>query len=240
MIRTLVVDDDFRVAEVHEAFVARIPGCEVVGTAHSAAEAVQLARALAPDLVLLDMYLPDRSGLEVLRALRVPGVAPMDVIVITAARDVQTLRAALQWGVAHYVVKPFTFRTLRERLERYAAARSSLAEPGVLDQGSIDHILGLLRAEPPTNLPKGMSQVTLELVAGALHEAKRNLSAAEVAERVGVSRVTSRRYLDYLSRRGLVALVMRYGLQGRPEHRYRWVGSTGKVAGAEGFEPSTP
>ncbi len=225
MIRTLVVEDDFRVAEVHEAFVARVPGFEVVGTAQTASEAVRLARALAPDLVLLDMYLPDRPGLDVLRALRAPGMAPVDVIAITAARDVETLRSALQWGVAHYVVKPFAFSVFRERLERYAAARTRLAEPGALDQGTVDAILSLLRAESAEALPKGMSQATLELVAGAVSGAGMDLSATEVAERVGVSRVTGRRYLDYLVRRGLVGLSMRYGSQGRPEHRYRWVGT---------------
>jgi response regulator of citrate/malate metabolism len=222
MIRTLVVEDDFRVAEIHQAFVARVPGFEVVGVAHTAAEAVQLARGLAPDLVLLDMYLPDRPGLEVLRALRAPGMAPVDVVVITAARDVETLRAALQWGVVHYVVKPFQFETFRERLERYAAARSRMAEPRALDQGAVDDILGLLRAATGEQLPKGMSQATLELVASAIHEAPGDLSAAELAERTGISRVTSRRYLDYLARRRLVALTLRYGSQGRPEHRYRW------------------
>ncbi len=235
MIRTLVVEDDFRVAEVHEAFVARVPGFEVVGTAHTATEAVRLARTLAPDLVLLDMYLPDRSGLEVLRVLRGPGMGPMDVIAITAARDVETLRSALQWGVAHYVVKPFQFSLFRERLERYAAARRRLAEPGALDQGSVDQILGLLRAEPADALPKGMSQATLELVASALHDAAVDLSASEVAERTGVSRVTGRRYLEHLARRGLVDLTMRYGSQGRPEHRYRWIGQV--VTEVRGEEP---
>jgi response regulator of citrate/malate metabolism len=224
MIRTLVVEDDFRVAEVHVEFVRQVPGFEVVGTAHTAVEAVRLARLLTPDLVLLDMYLPDRPGLEVLRALRGPGMGPVDVIAITAARDVETLRAALQWGVAHYVVKPFQFSLLRERLKRYAEARSRLAEPGALDQGSVDHILSLLRAESGEALPKGMSQATLELVAGVLHDASVDLSASEVAERAGISRVTGRRYLEYLTRRGLVELTMRYGSQGRPEHRYRWVG----------------
>ncbi len=229
MIRTLVVEDDFRVAEIHQAFVAQVPGFEVVGVAHTAAEAVRLARTLAPDLVLLDMYLPDRPGLEVLRALRSPGMAPVDVVVITAARDVETLRAALQWGVVHYVVKPFQFNTFRERLERYAAACSRLTEPGALDQGAVDDIVALLRASSEARLPKGMSPATLELVASAVHDSPSDVSAAELAEHIGVSRVTSRRYLDYLTRRGLVALTMRYGSQGRPEHRYRWAGAGGRA-----------
>jgi response regulator of citrate/malate metabolism len=121
------------------------------------------------------------------------------------------------------MVKPFQFSVFRERLERYAAARTRLAEAGALDQGSVDHILGLLRAESAEALPKGMSQATLELVVSAVNSAGIDLSAAEVAERVGASLVTGRRCLDYPVRRGLVGLSMRYGSQGRPEHRYRWV-----------------
>ncbi len=222
MIRTLIVEDDVRVAEVHEAFVERVPGFTVVGAAHSATRAVALARELAPDLVLLDMYLPDHSGLEVLQALRRPGSPTLDVIAITAARDVETLRAALQWGVLHYLVKPFQFKTFRERLETYAVARTRLAATGPLDQGEVDRIVSMMHVESAEGLPKGMSTTTLELVSRAVHDAAGDLSAGEVAARIGVSRVTSRRYLDYLSRRGLVVLGMRYGSSGRPEHRYRW------------------
>ncbi|MEP6640173.1 MAG: response regulator [Chloroflexota bacterium] len=222
MIRTLIVEDDVRVAEVHQAFVHRVPGFTVVGTAHTAKQAIALARELAPDLVLLDMYLPDHSGLDVLQAMRRPGSISLDVIAITAARYVETLRAALQWGVLHYLVKPFQFKTFRERLESYAAARSRLTATGPLDQAEVDRIVSMIHVESAESLPKGMSTTTLGLVSKAIHEADGDLSATEVAERIGVSRVTSRRYLDYLTRRGLVVLGMRYGSSGRPEHRFRW------------------
>lgn len=222
MIRTLVVEDDVRVAEIHQAFVDQVPGFTVVGTAHTGARAIALARELTPDLVLLDMYLPDHSGLDVLQALRRPGSPSLDVMAITAARDVETLRAALQLGVLHYLVKPFQFKTFRERLETYAAARSRLAVPGPLDQDDVDRIVSMMHIESAGALPKGMSTATLKLVSKAVRGADGDLSASEVAERIGVSRVTSRRYLDYLASRGLVVIGMRYGSSGRPEHRYRW------------------
>ncbi len=99
MIRTLVVDDDFRVAELHCAYVERVPGFEVVGQAHSGAAALADVDQMRPDLILLDIYLPDISGLEVLQRLREDAQAPVDVIAITAARDVESLRAAMRGGV---------------------------------------------------------------------------------------------------------------------------------------------
>ena len=226
MIRTLIIEDDFRVAEVHAAFVERVAGFTVVGTAHTAADGLAQAEALRPDLVLLDMYLPDRSGLDLLRQLRSPDRAPVDVIVITAAKDVDTLRAALQGGVTHYLVKPFPFRSFRERLEAYAAMHARLAGAGEIDQSAVDHIVGLLRTESSGSLPKGLSEVTLDVVTSALRDATGDLSALDVAGRAGVSRVTARRYLEYLVSAGRVVVTMRYGFSGRPEHRYRWTGTT--------------
>lgn len=223
MIRTLVVEDDFRVADVHRGFVERLDGFAVVGVAHTAAEALALADSLRPDLVLLDVYLPDRSGLDVLRELRDPGRPPVDVIAITAAKDVETLRAALQGGVVHYLVKPFQFNAFREKLESYAALHARLAMQGEVEQRDVDRIVGLLRTDPTATLPKGLSHATLELVATSVRDAGAALSASEVAERTGVSRVTSRRYLEHLARGGLVEIALRYGSSGRPEHRYRWI-----------------
>lgn len=223
MIRTLIVEDDFRVAEMHRAFVERLEGFEVVGAAHTAAEAMALVASTAPDLVLLDMYLPDRPGLDLLRELRADNWPPLDFVAITAARDVETLRAALQGGVVHYLVKPFQFSALREKLESYAALHARLTSRGELDQDEVDRIVGLSRAETHATLPKGLSPATLGIVAGALREAATDLAAGEVASRTGVSRVTARRYLERLAQQGLVSVAMRYGATGRPEHRYRWL-----------------
>ena len=222
MIRTLVVDDDLHVAQVHRGFAERVPGIEVVGVAHTAAEALRLVDELAPDLLLLDVYLPDRSGIDVLRQLREEERA-IDVIAITAAKDVETLRAALHGGVIHYLVKPFQFTAFREKLESYAAARAKLQSARELDQSDVDRVVGLMRSQPRGSLPKGLSEATLDLVAGALRSAREDLSAADLASRTGLSRVTARRYVDHLVRSGSVELTMRYGSAGRPEHRYRWV-----------------
>lgn len=219
MIRTLVVDDDFRVAELHRLYTEQVGGFEVVGLARTGAEAIDMAGRLHPDLVLLDIYLPDISGVDVLRRLREQR-RQLDVITITAARDVATLRAAIHGGSIHYLIKPFTFAIFRQRLLSFAAVSSRLGQVAEASQTEVDRLYGLLRTGDDSALPKGLSGVTRDLVVDTLRTAGRPMSAAEVGVMAGLSRVTARRYLDYLSGTGLVELTLQYGTPGRPEHRY--------------------
>jgi len=223
MIRTLVVDDDFRVAELHCAYVERVKGFAVAGRAHTGVQALQSVDRLRPDLVLLDVYLPDMSGLEVLQQLREDDHPPVDVISITAAREVESLRSAMRGGVVHYLIKPFLFATFEEKLLSYAAANERITRLGQAEQGDVDRIFGALRTARNEPLPKGLSDATLDLISQALKRSGSGLAATAVAEAAGVSRVTARRYLDHLCQLGKAELTMRYGSPGRPEHRYRFV-----------------
>ena len=226
-IRTLIVDDDYRVAKIHAAYVARTEGFETVGLAHSAAEALKAVDALHPDLVLMDVYLPDGDGLGVVRKLMERDEHP-DCVVITAARDVDTVRTAMQLGAVHYLVKPFGFNTLRDKLTAYRSMRLRMeALKDQADQSDVDALFGLLRgpASLPSNPVKGHSAPTLELIRDAVRSAPGPVSAAEVAEQVGVSRATAQRYLSYLAQHGLVRLQLRYGVTGRPEHLYTAAGA---------------
>jgi response regulator of citrate/malate metabolism len=157
----------------------------------------------------------------VIRRLRTVA-APVDVIAVTAAKDVETLRGAMQGGVLHYLVKPFLFDTFRERLERYATLKRRLEKMREASQEDVDKLFSLLRAEGRDGLPKGISSPTLGLVVEALRDAEDSLTAVEVGDRAGISRGTARRYLDYLATVGTVELTLRYGAAGRPEHLYRW------------------
>ena len=222
MIRTLIVDDDVMTASIHRSYVERVPGFEVVGEAHTGSSALELARTAKPDLVLLDIYLPDMSGLDVLRTLREPGSPRVDVIAVTAAKDVSTLRTAIHGGVIHYLVKPFFFDTLRERLEGYAALHGRLERMREPEQHDIDHVFSLLRSRRRHALPKGISAPTLELVVEIVRDSEGDLTAVEVGERAGISRGTARRYLEYLALTGAIELSLKYGTTGRPEHLYRW------------------
>jgi response regulator of citrate/malate metabolism len=225
VIRTLVVDDDFRVAAIHAAYVNKIEGFEVIAEAHSAAEAVSAVDRLRPDLMLLDLYLPDEHGLKLVARLR-DGHPPVDVIVITAAKDADSVRVAMQGGALHYLLKPFSFPVLRDKLLSYAQMRTRLsalrnASQHGADQRTVDRVFGALRATDQLAGVKGRSVHTLEAVEQLLSETDADLSAAEVAERTGMSRATAQRYLSHLHEVGRVDIKLRYGSGGRPEHGYR-------------------
>ncbi|MFD3502446.1 response regulator [Streptomyces sp. NPDC058678] len=222
-IDVLVVDDDFMVARVHRAFVERVEPFRVVGVAHTGEQAAHAVDTLHPDLVLLDLYLPDLFGLDVIPRLRTAG-HDCDVMVISAAREAHAVRGAARHGVVDYLLKPFDFEELRVRLERYAVQRGRLLATVVRSQADVDRLLAGATAVPASaagTLPKGMSVETAELIERTLRAAEGSLSAAECAALSGVSRVSARRYLEHFHTVGRADVSLRYGSTGRPERRYR-------------------
>lgn len=225
-IRVLVVDDDFAVARLHERYVSEVDGFVVVGTALTAASAAEQLAGRGVDLLLLDTFLPDASGIELLRRLRAASTAPLDVMMVTAAPEPDLVRQAFALGVVDYVLKPFQQEDFRARLLRYARRRAESASmrSSTLTQEQIDAIQG--RTAPPrrADLPKGLSDATARLVAAALRERTDAVTASEVGDALGMSRVSARRYLEYFVSRRLVDVTPRYGETGRPQNLYRWIG----------------
>ena len=229
MIETLIVEDDYHVATIHGAYLRRVDGFEVCGHASTLASARAEIQRLAPALVLLDIYLPDGNGLDLVReTLETSGPRP-DFLVITAARDMMSVRAAMQLGAVHYLVKPFNYAQLEERLVAYRELSRRLDRIGngverEAEQHEVDALYNLLRG--PGGLPKGQSQPTMASIRELLKSAPEDLSAAEIAASIGISRSTAQRYLAELARQGKVELRLHYGAAGRPEHRYRLASST--------------
>ncbi|GAB2464216.1 response regulator [Streptosporangium sandarakinum] len=221
MIDVLVVDDDFMVARINSGFVGKVDGFRVVGTAGTGEQALTRVGELRPDLVLLDLYLPDLFGLDVIGRIRAGG-HDCDIIVISAAREIEAVRGAARQGVNSYLLKPFDFDDLRVRLERYASRRSDLGSVVISSQADVDRVIAGAGPSPSPALPKGMSVETAELVRRELCAADGTLSAGECASRVGISRVSARRYLEHLVALGHVRVSLKYGATGRPERRYRW------------------
>ncbi len=218
MIRVLVVEDDFRVARVHAEFTDQVAGFRTVGIAHSAAQARELVGERYPDLLLLDNYLPDHSGIALL------GELDVDAIMLTAAADPASVRAALAAGALNYLVKPFTAEQLQQRLNAFAHYHARLpAEGGKVDQAEIDRAMRLLHEGDQPGTPKGRSTITTRLIVDALRGAEGPRSAAEVAEQLGVARATAQRYLAGLAQDGKVDMTLRYGASGRPEHQYELI-----------------
>ena len=224
MITVLVVEDDPIAAAAHAAYVGRLPGFAVAGTALTAADALRELGRSDVDLVLLDMHLPDLHGLDVCRRMRAGGHRA-DVVAVTSARDLDTVRSAVSLGIVQYLIKPFVFATFAEKLEQYAAYRSRVSGGGVLSgQHEVDRALAALHGRGQIGLPKGMSPESLDAVTAALRAATAPVSASELAEDLGMSRITARRYLEHLTDAGLATRAARYGRAGRPELEYSWTG----------------
>ncbi|MFJ8209646.1 response regulator [Streptomyces sp. NPDC096033] len=218
-VRVLVVEDDPVAADAHALYVGRVPGFTAVAAVHTLAEATRVLERTPVDLLLLDLTLPDGNGLRFARALRASG-HPADVIAVTSARDLAVVRESVSLGVVQYVLKPFAFPTLRERLLRYAEFRAAAGE--AVGQDDVDRALAALRAPASAQLPKGLSAPTLDRVAALLREAAEGLTAAGAAGAAGISRITARRYLEHLVDTGRADRAPRYGQVGRPELHYRW------------------
>ncbi|MGG7508804.1 response regulator [Plantibacter sp. YIM 135249] len=212
-LRVLVVDDDFHVARLHREVIDSVAGFTALPSVGSAAAAVEAVVGLRPDLVLLDVFLPDRSGLDLLRELDV------DTVVVSAATDGSTIRRALRSGALGYLVKPFPAALLTDRLGAYARFRNILAAEASHDQESVERALRVLHSGDARGVARSRS-ATEQSVLDAVTLASGELSAVDVAELVGVSRATAQRYLAGLAANGLVRVQLRYGTAGRPEHRY--------------------
>ncbi|MFJ9588613.1 response regulator [Streptomyces acidicola] len=218
MIRVMVVDDDFRVANLHAAYVSAVPGFEVVGIAHTARAAIEFAAASDPDLILLDHYLPDAPGTEAIRRVAA------DVMMLTAASESVAVRQALALGAVNYLLKPFSEADLAARLRSYASYRAHVLARQTLEQPDIDRALRALHAGDliDASLPKGRSSHTAQLILEAVHTARNPVTAGEVADELGVSRGTAQRYLSDLAAQGRLVVALRYGTSGRPEHLYSY------------------
>ena len=226
MIRVLIVEDDPLIAQAHREYVGRIPGFVVHDVVHTASGALRSATAAARtgepvDLVLLDIGLPDASGLDVASTLSALRPSP-DIIAVTSARELEVVRTAVSRGIVLYLLKPFTFAALRDKLEHYLAYRTALGSADTaVAQHDIDRAMSALRtSNTRASTPKGVSPATLDRIAGFLRETDGPRTAAEVGAAAGVSQVTAWRYLERLADDGLLVRVTEYGRAGRPQVRY--------------------
>ncbi|MDR6906582.1 two-component system CitB family response regulator [Agromyces sp. 3263] len=214
----LIVDDDFRVAGLHREIVAGRSGVQVLEPVYTAAAARAAVRDHAPDLLLADVYLPDGDGIALVRELDV------DAFVITAASDAATVRRALRAGAHAMLIKPFPPALLAERIDAFVRFRNVLGADRTLDQEAVDRAVRILHGSAS---PIASRSPTEQLLLERLGDGE--CSAAEAAERAGISRATAQRHLSALVDRGLVEVSLRYGTTGRPEHRYRRRAGAGHV-----------
>lgn len=222
-IHVLIVEDDAMVAEINKKYTEAVEGYVVDGLIFNGSEAIAQIQQCKPDVVILDNYLPETNGLEILHALRSQD-KPIDIIMITAADDVQTVKKAVRQGVVAYITKPFKFERYRAVLEAYRDNRLKIKEKERFNQEEIDELIavGSGRTNQETgDMPKNFNSQTRDLIINFLVGQSEAASAEQVAATVGVSRVTARRYLEYMLEQGQVVRSMDYLTVGRPVHRFK-------------------
>lgn len=212
--RVLIVDDDFRVGELHASMVDALPGFSALPPAQDPRTVPKLVATEQPDLVLLDLYLPHVSGLELLKVL------DTDVIMISAATEPTNIHAALRGGALGFIIKPFEVRDLHTRLKGWARFRRQLQASSALDQAAVDRLYRTLLVGDEPSGASAAAPPTEQAVLACVRKAGAPLSVAQVAESVGIARATAQRYLAGLVASEVLELQLSYGARGRPEHRY--------------------
>ncbi|WHX41247.1 response regulator [Mesobacillus sp. AQ2] len=229
-IEVLIVEDDLRIAEIQKRFIEKIEGFQAVGIAAGYVDAITLIDILKPDLLLLDVYFPDMNGLELLRELKLHS-KQTDVIMITATREIEKVQEAISIGVFDYIIKPLVFERFKQSLLRYQDYHEKLSQLGkanpVVTQQQVDKLLRKEMNElnnDKSYLPKGIDPLTLEKVMEVIGKGGSGLTAESVANEIGVSRTTARRYLEHLVSIEKIEADLTYGTVGRPERVYMSIG----------------
>lgn len=219
--RVLIVEDDPMVSMINEQYVNRNKAFRVVEKCKDGKSALEYLENNDVDLIILDVYMPLMDGFETLRQIR-KNKKSVDVIMVTAANDRASLEEALHLGVVDYLVKPFTYDRFRIALDKYVSQIAALKDIDTLNQKNIDFIIENARKKSEELYPKGIQEKTLQTI---LDEMKKNpskwMTGDEIAERIGLTGVTVRRYLNYLTEKGILLSEIDYETGGRPCMRYR-------------------
>lgn len=222
MIDVIIVEDDFRIAKIHEEFIEKVTGFKVVGKALNGDNAIKLVQNNEVDLVILDVYLPDILGVDLIDKIREMD-SNIDFIMVSAATETELVGEIIRNGVFDYIIKPVKMERFIETLERYQEMKERLDKQSEVDQLFLDKYFGHLPENGLKDTPKGIDPLTLEKVSKTIQSLKSGITAEEMGSRIGVSRTTARRYLEYLISTGEVMAELEYGIVGRPERKYHLV-----------------
>lgn len=217
MINVLIVEDDPMVAVVNKKYVNMVEGFNVVSIAKNAEEAKKFLKNTKVDLILLDVYMPGENGIELLREIREFG-HKTDIIMITADNHGKDIEEALRYGVVDYLIKPFEFSRLKIALSNYLQRYKKIKNESFLTQEDIDSII--ISKSVQYSEKKGFDKRTMEKILAALKAYDRPVSSEEIAKNLNISRVTVKKYLDYMDEQGIVKSEVQYGGTGRPVTLY--------------------
>ncbi|MFJ7827887.1 response regulator [Psychrobacillus sp. NPDC096623] len=227
IIQVLIIEDDETATMIYKKFTQKVQGFQVVATTGSGKQALELLNVFTPDLILLDVFLPDIKGTDLLWEIR-KKCRDVDVIMITAANDVHTVKEAIRGGAFSYLMKPIMLDKFMETLEHYKKTRMKLSSLETVQQDDVNTFFRMKKSEEPilmetktNDLPKGIDKHTLKQVKQKLKEMSVSTNAEELAKKIGASHSTVRRYLEYLVSNSELEVEVMFGTIGRPERRYR-------------------
>lgn len=224
MYEVLIVEDDPMVAMINKQYVHQNPQFHVANICRDGDTALEFLEKNKVHLVILDLYMPNKDGLTLLCDIRERKI-PVSVIMVTAANDSASIEEALRLGITDYLVKPFFNDRFQQALETFLSREDTFRNVASFDQQHIDEVLSGTAAKVEPQLPKGIQDQTLKTICVFLEQkGKQELTAEEIADNVGLSRVTIRRYMNYLLEKGRIVGHMNYETGGRPCMLYRWNG----------------
>lgn len=220
-ITVFIVEDDPMVVSINKRFTEKVAPFKVIGTSSSQDNALTQIEQLRPDIVLLDIFLPQGNGLEILKQIRHREI-PTDVILITAAKDAETIYQTMRYGAIDYIIKPFDMERLEQALRNYEKLRLLLNKKTDLSQSDIDRLNAVgdnANKNMQASLPKGLHLLTLEQIISFMLKQNKPLSCQQIADSLNMSKITAWRYLEYLVDAGKLLVSLEYGL-GRPTKLY--------------------
>lgn len=220
MWKVLVIEDDPMLADIHRKHIENQVDFKCVGVVYDAAKGLEAIQSKKPDLILLDVYMPQLNGLDFLINLREQQI-DVDIILITAAKSIEQVKTAYRYGAIDYLVKPFEFSRLDKALDTFRSRRSTLSSGKIASQEMLDSIFIKNHHPKVIELPKGLHERTLKRVMTAITKFEASFSIDDIVTTVDISKVTLRRYLEYLEKTGVIEIEMSYGSRGRPSYKYK-------------------
>ena len=220
MIKVLVVEDDPMVAHLNKKYIEKLHGFETIGWARNGKEAYEYIKRSAPDLLLLDVYMPVMDGLALLEKIREEQIG-VDVILVTSAQDTASIDRILQLGAVDYLIKPFEFERFEIAFETYKVRYDKIKRQEQLTQEDLDEITGLKKVSIKEEFHKGIDKSTMAQIKEFLMKQDDYISTQEIGNHLNISRVTIRKYLEYMQKENDVEVQTNYGGVGRPLNLYK-------------------
>lgn len=223
MIHVLIVEDDPMVSQLNKRYIESLDAFKVIGEAANGLEALEFCSKKDIDLIILDVYMPKLNGIKFFKEMRKRDIVA-DVILVTASKEIDTVEEVLKMGAFDYLVKPFEYERLKKSLANYLERYQILNDKNQLKQGELDKIfLGKSKSNSDIGLQKGLHKRTLNRVRSFLKDNPKYYTSEEIALELSLTKVTIRRYLEYLESTGEIKLEIEYGTVGRPTHLYKYI-----------------